>query len=43
MKPASIKPLRCAIYNDALWLAGFASWKAIEAYAGIIWLLAQKG
>jgi hypothetical protein len=28
---------------DALWLAGFASWKAVEAYAGIIWLLAQKG
>jgi hypothetical protein len=28
---------------DALWLAGFASWKAVEAYAAIIWLLAQKG
>lgn len=28
---------------EALWLTGFASWKAIEAYAGIIWLLGQNG
>lgn len=28
---------------DALWLMGFAVWKAVEAYAGVIWLLAAKG
>ncbi|MBP0112793.1 phage exclusion protein Lit family protein [Bradyrhizobium vignae] len=28
---------------DAFWLAGFASWKAIEAYSGIIVLLAHGG
>jgi Peptidase U49 len=28
---------------NALWLAGFASWKAVEAYSGIIMLLAHGG